>query len=147
MRDNGSTVERVSKASAYAESRVREGLQVLGLTSTLEVITHCVAIPELKGALRRCLQEIRAEQRRLTENTIPLAEVTPLPETERMEGKVLNFNAEKGYGFIQLPGQRDVFVHRTAVRGGPVNLEEGQRVRFSTVLGPKGQQAHDVEIL
>ncbi|CAM3951351.1 cold shock domain-containing protein [Alicyclobacillus pomorum] len=62
-----------------------------------------------------------------------------------MQGTVKWFNAEKGYGFIQVEGANDVFVHYTAILGeGFRTLEEGQRVEFDIVDGQRGPQAANV---
>lgn len=46
-----------------------------------------------------------------------------------LEGKVKWFNSEKGFGFIEVEGQDDVFVHFSAIQGeGFKTLEEGQAV-------------------
>ncbi|MCL6454473.1 MAG: cold-shock protein [Alicyclobacillus sp.] len=61
------------------------------------------------------------------------------------QGTVKWFNAEKGYGFIQVEGGNDVFVHYTAINGdGFRTLEEGQRVEFEIVEGQRGPQAANV---
>lgn len=61
------------------------------------------------------------------------------------EGIVKWFNAEKGFGFISVEGGDDVFVHFSAIQGsGYRTLEEGQRVTFDVVEGPKGPQAANV---
>ncbi|MCY9419223.1 cold shock-like protein CspB, partial [Bacillus inaquosorum] len=56
-----------------------------------------------------------------------------------LEGKVKWFNSEKGFGFIEVEGQDDVFVHFSAIQGeGFKTLEEGQAVSFEIVEGNRG---------
>ncbi|WP_163537616.1 cold-shock protein [Gracilibacillus sp. YIM 98692] len=60
-------------------------------------------------------------------------------------GVVKWFNAEKGYGFIQLEEGNDVFVHYSAIQvEGFKTLEEGQEVEFEIVEGERGPQAANV---
>ena len=60
-------------------------------------------------------------------------------------GKVKWFNNEKGFGFIEVEGGDDVFVHFTAIDGdGYKSLEEGQEVSFEIVEGNRGPQASNV---
>ncbi|QPC46640.1 cold-shock protein CspD [Mangrovibacillus cuniculi] len=60
-------------------------------------------------------------------------------------GKVKWFNNEKGFGFIEVEGGDDVFVHFTAIQGdGFKSLEEGQSVSFEIVEGNRGPQAENV---
>lgn len=61
-------------------------------------------------------------------------------------GTVKWFNSEKGFGFIEVEGEKDVFVHYTAISGdeGRKNLEEGEKVQFEVEQGPKGPQASNV---
>ena len=60
-------------------------------------------------------------------------------------GKVKWFNETKGYGFIEQEGDRDVFVHYTAIRmDGYRTLKEGQPVEFDILETPKGLQAAEV---
>lgn len=62
------------------------------------------------------------------------------------EGSVKWFNDAKGFGFIQQDDGPDVFVHFSAITGeGFKTLQEGQRVTFDIVDGPKGPQASNVE--
>jgi CspA family cold shock protein len=68
--------------------------------------------------------------------------------SDRIQGTVKWFNGAKGYGFIAREGGEDVFVHHSAILAeGYRNLEEGQRVEFSVVQGPKGLQAASVTVL
>lgn len=60
-------------------------------------------------------------------------------------GSVKWFNAEKGFGFISVQGEDDVFVHFSAINSdGFKTLEEGQEVQFEVVQGAKGPQAANV---
>ena len=60
-------------------------------------------------------------------------------------GVVKWFNAEKGFGFISVEGDKDVFVHFSAIQSeGYRSLEEGQEVQFEIVDGDKGPQAANV---
>ncbi|MBS4176626.1 cold-shock protein [Lederbergia citrea] len=60
-------------------------------------------------------------------------------------GKVKWFNNEKGYGFIEVEGGEDIFVHFTAIQGeGFKSLEEGQEVSFEIAEGNRGPQAANV---
>ena len=69
------------------------------------------------------------------------------------KGTVKWFNAEKGFGFISVPGEDDVFVHFSAIQAegyktleqdGFKTLDEGQEVEFEVVQGAKGPQAANV---
>lgn len=60
-------------------------------------------------------------------------------------GTVKWFNAEKGFGFIEVEGGKDVFVHYSAITGeGFKSLDEGARVQFNVVQGNRGPQAENV---
>jgi len=62
-----------------------------------------------------------------------------------LKGKVKWFSDAKGYGFIEVDGRKDVFVHYSAIqKEGFKTLEEGQEVRFEIIDGTKGPQASNV---
>ncbi len=66
----------------------------------------------------------------------------------QVEGKVKWFNDEKGYGFIEQDGGKDVFVHFSAINGsGRKTLKEGQKVTMQVTNGQKGPQAENVTAL
>ncbi len=61
------------------------------------------------------------------------------------QGKVKWFNSEKGFGFIAVEGEDDVFVHFSAIQGdGFKTLEDDQEVEFEIVEGERGLQAANV---
>ncbi|SJZ33012.1 cold-shock protein [Selenihalanaerobacter shriftii] len=63
-------------------------------------------------------------------------------------GTVKWFSNEKGYGFIEVPDEDDVFVHYSAIEAdGFKSLEEGQQVEFDVVDGDRGLQATNVSII
>lgn len=68
--------------------------------------------------------------------------------SERKQGTVKWFNAEKGYGFISQEGGDDLFVHFSEIQSsGYRTLEEGAKVEFTITEGRKGDQASQVTIV
>ena len=64
------------------------------------------------------------------------------------EGTVKWFNERKGFGFIEMDGGDDVFVHHSAIKAdGFRTLHEGQRVTFEVRQGQKGPAADNVKPL
>jgi CspA family cold shock protein len=57
-------------------------------------------------------------------------------------GTVKFYNSEKGFGFIEVEGEKDVFVHASALNG--IILQEGDKVQFEVEKGTKGPQAANV---
>lgn len=68
-----------------------------------------------------------------------------ITEIIMVQGTVKWFNGEKGFGFLSVEGQEDVFVHFSSITGdGYKTLEEGQKVEFDIVDGERGPQAANV---
>jgi cold shock protein len=64
------------------------------------------------------------------------------------QGTVKWFNDSKGFGFIEVEGGKDVFVHHSAIEGeGFRSLQEGDRVSFEIEQGAKGPAAVRVKKL
>ena len=61
------------------------------------------------------------------------------------EGIVKWFSDQKGYGFIERDGDKDVFVHHSAISGsGFKTLAEGDRVTFDVEQNAKGLSASNI---
>ena len=61
-------------------------------------------------------------------------------------GKVKWFDNKKGYGFIEIQGGTDVFVHHTNIVGqGFKTLNEGDAVSFEQINTDKGPKAQNVQ--
>ena len=66
----------------------------------------------------------------------------------RKEGRVKWFNEEKGFGFIERNGQKDIFVHYKEINSeGRRTLLEDQLVSFIIGETDKGVQATEVIVL
>lgn len=62
-------------------------------------------------------------------------------------GTVKWYNDERGYGFITPDaGGADIIVHHTGIAQGK-KIKEGQRVSYTVLQTPKGDEAVDVSPL
>jgi CspA family cold shock protein len=62
-------------------------------------------------------------------------------------GTVKWFNDAKGFGFVTPDdGSDDLFAHFSAINmNGFKSLQEGQKVSFDVIQGPKGKQASNIQ--
>jgi len=55
---------------------------------------------------------------------------------------------DKGFGFIDVGGDKDMFFHSSNLEGVSYDeLKEGQRVSFTEGRGPKGPRAENVKLI
>lgn len=78
------------------------------------------------------------------ENTPP-ARTVAVPTSH---GTIKWYNAEKGYGFIEISGEPDIFIHVKELRKcGILALVDGSPVSFKAELGKKGLFATEIKVL
>jgi len=63
-----------------------------------------------------------------------------------LEGTVKRWVEGRGYGFIEVDGEDDIFVHNTDLDGSYV-LMQGQKVEFDVETTPKGPRARNVKVI
>ena len=55
---------------------------------------------------------------------------------------------DKGFGFIDVGGDKDLFFHSSSLDGVSFDeLQEGQRVSFTEGRGDKGPRAENVKVI
>ena len=66
--------------------------------------------------------------------------------SETLKGVVKWFNDAKGFGFIEHPSGKDVFVHYSVIEAdGFKTLKDGETVEYEIKEGPKGLHAARVQ--
>ena len=63
-----------------------------------------------------------------------------------LEGTVKRWIEGRGYGFVEVDGEDDIFVHNTDLDGTYV-LMQGQKVEFDVETTPKGPRARNVKVI
>ncbi|PJG84629.1 cold-shock protein [Conservatibacter flavescens] len=67
---------------------------------------------------------------------------------QQVKGTVKWFNDTKGFGFLQVEGGEDVFVHFSAIQSeGFRSLKEGQSVTFDIIDDKRGKKAENVVVI
>ena len=61
-----------------------------------------------------------------------------------MNGVIKWYNPRKGFGFIEVEGGKDVFLHQSKIPEGTF-LNDGDKVSFEIEDGGKGPQATNVK--
>ena len=63
-------------------------------------------------------------------------------------GRVLQFDRERGYGFIAADdGGEDVFLHASVLDGDSYELAPGMRVEFKVMAGDRGRKAFAAHLI
>jgi CspA family cold shock protein len=64
------------------------------------------------------------------------------------KGVIRRLTKGRGFGFIEVNKEQNLFFHRDDVEGVPFDLlREGQSVGFEVGLGPKGLRATKVKVI
>jgi CspA family cold shock protein len=63
-------------------------------------------------------------------------------------GRVLQFDQERGYGFVAADdGGEDIFLHASVFDGGPEELMPGTKVEFRVMAGDRGRKAFAAHVI
>ncbi len=68
-------------------------------------------------------------------------------ELDKMAEGTIKRLTDKGFGFIDVGSEKDLFFHSSSLEGVSYDeLQEGQRVSFTEGRGPKGPCAENVTL-
>ena len=68
-------------------------------------------------------------------------------ESDKMAEGTIKRLTDKGFGFIDVGSEKDLFFHSSSLEGVSYDeLQEGQRVSFTEGRGPKGPCAENVTL-
>lgn len=62
------------------------------------------------------------------------------------KGKVKWYNETKGFGFIETPEGKDIFVHRSGLENAFEGLQPDQEVTYEVKQGDRGPVAINVKV-
>lgn len=96
---------------------------------------------ERRDAVRDELVALRAQAR--TQHSGTDRRYEQVDDSPRLTGTVKWFRADRGYGFISVAGEPDVYVPVSSIRDASV-LEAGDVVTFKRTASAKGHKAVDV---
>lgn len=65
-----------------------------------------------------------------------------------LKGKVINWNHEKGFGFIRVDGEKDdIFAHITAFKNGGKKIKAGDLVKFKIEIKKGRKRAKSASVI
>jgi CspA family cold shock protein len=127
------TESELNRFSAFNTIHISKATQSFVLLTRNFILVHSARFILSASCASRCTSQIG-------NSAVPGLEVPFY-----VQGTVKWFNNSKGYGFIGRDDGPDVFVHYSAITGeGYRSLQEGDRVEFEIIQGPKGPQAANV---
>ena len=79
--------------------------------------------------------------------TLLTASIQVVTRNAKMAEGTIKKLTDKGFGFINTGGAKDLFFHSKSLQGVRFDdLQEGQRVTFTEGQGPKGPCAENVKV-
>lgn len=80
--------------------------------------------------------------------TLLTASIQVVTRKAQMAEGTIKKLTDKGFGFINTGGAKDLFFHSKSLQGVRFDdLQEGQRVSFTEGQGPKGPCAENVKVI
>jgi len=80
--------------------------------------------------------------------TLLTASIQVVTRKAKMAEGTIKKLTDKGFGFINTGGAKDLFFHSKSLQGVRFDdLQEGQRVSFTEGQGPKGPCAENVKVI